>query len=462
MKRIALLLIAVILVSGDLMAAPPDPKLPFSYKHASLVPGATRSFTFRLYAQWSGGVALWEETKPLRVAADKSISTLLGSTTRFTNGIGGSVDFSQQLWVEVAAEEVILKPRVKLPVVPYAMWSATSDVPGVAGPQGPTGPQGIPGVQGIQGEQGIQGVQGIPGEQGIQGVQGIPGNLALAGKSCETGWSLTGFDAAGEIVCTLNAYNPGVNLDYRNLASATLSRFNLAYGSLRYATLTGAVMVGVDLSRSDLSGANLTGANLAVARLEGTTLNNANLSNADLYSADLAFANISGATLTGATFEYARLDDLVGFTGEQLRSAGSLHFCSMPRNLAGVDLSGIDLSYAAMRDSDMSGANLTGTNLSNVNLWMAMGVTAAQLRSAASLVGILPPNNLTGFDLSGLNLTNANLYGHNLTNVNFAGATLTGANITQAMWSNTICPDGTNSSTNGTSPQSCVGHGGGL
>jgi uncharacterized protein YjbI with pentapeptide repeats len=57
--------------------------------------------------------------------------------------------------------------------------------------------------------------------------------------------------------------------------------------------------------------------------------------------------------------------------------------------------------------------------------------------------------------------------GIDLTNVNFTGANLTGADFyypseTGITWSNTTCPDGTNSDTNGTSPSSCTGHGGGL
>jgi hypothetical protein len=53
--------------------------------------------------------------------------------------------------------------------------------------------------------------------------------------------------------------------------------------------------------------------------------------------------------------------------------------------------------------------------------------------------------------LKGPNLTDANLSGANLTGVDFTGADLDGASIagadtTGAIWSDTICPDGTNSS----------------
>lgn len=68
---------------------------------------------------------------------------------------------------------------------------------------------------------------------------------------------------------------------------------------------------------------------------------------------------------------------------------------------------------------DLHGANLTGQNLSGANL--------------------------TGADLSGANLTNANLSGADFTGADLTGATLTGANRVGAIWSNTTCPSGSNS-----------------
>ena len=77
--------------------------------------------------------------------------------------------------------------------------------------------------------------------------------------------------------------------------------------------------------------------------------------------------------------------------------------------------------------------------------------------------------NLANLNFNGANLTNANLSGANLDTVIFDNANLTGVNlagainmstasVTGTIWSNTTCPDSTNSSTNGTSPESCVGH----
>jgi len=68
--------------------------------------------------------------------------------------------------------------------------------------------------------------------------------------------------------------------------------------------------------------------------------------------------------------------------------------------------------------------------------------------------------NLKDVNLSRANLVNAKLIGANLRNVVFTNATLLGAqlqgaNVNGALWSNTMCPDGTNSNSNG---GTCRGH----
>ena len=92
--------------------------------------------------------------------------------------------------------------------------------------------------------------------------------------------------------------------------------------------------------------------------------------------------------------------------------------------LAGCNLKGANLAGAYLKDRDLSDANLTGANLTNANLAAA-------------------------------NLTDTNLKEANLTNANLAGANVNGANVKDVIWSNTICPDGTNSDANG---GTCVQH----
>jgi hypothetical protein len=94
------------------------------------------------------------------------ISSNLGSDISPLN----VADFSNQLWVQVEILDTngtptIIGTRDKLNVAPYAIWSATSNVPGVAGPQGQkgdTGPNGPAGPTGATGETGPQGPQGTP------------------------------------------------------------------------------------------------------------------------------------------------------------------------------------------------------------------------------------------------------------------------------------------------------------
>lgn len=74
--------------------------------------------------------------------------------------------------------------------------------------------------------------------------------------------------------------------------------------------------------------------------------------------------------------------------------------------------------------------------LSNIHIWDCGG------------------RNLSGLDLSDCVLMQASFFDANLSGVNFTGTALTGANffqsnVTGVVWSNTICPTGTNSDTNG-------------
>jgi uncharacterized protein YjbI with pentapeptide repeats len=112
-------------------------------------------------------------------------------------------------------------------------------------------------------------------------------------------------------------------------------------------------------------------------------------------------------------------------------------------SMVNADFSGASLSGASLYSSaNFTNANFTGTDLSNTYLYAG--------------------GNFTNANFSGANLTGAYLYaGGNFTNANFSGANLTGAflsesTLSSAIWNNTTCPGGTNSSLY--SPQTCVGH----
>lgn len=101
----------------------------------------------------------------------------------------------------------------------------------------------------------------------------------------------------------------------------------------------------------------------------------------------------------------------------------------------GVDWHECDLTGAALSDVNLQGANLHGSNL-----------FGASMRRA----------NLSYVTLSAARLYDADLTGADLTGANLAAATgLTFADLSDAVWSNTTCPDGTNSDSNG---GTCIGH----
>lgn len=118
-------------------------------------------------------------------------------------------------------------------------------------------------------------------------------------------------------------------------------------------------------------------------------------------------------------------------------------------NFAGANLSGADLASAVLTGANFSGANLSGAFLDGGPNF------ATQLAARGA--------NFAGADLSGTSMRNANLIGADLTGANLTGAVLRFSNLTQSnltgvVWSNTVCPDDSLSSSNGTNPQSCIGH----
>ncbi|MGH3401641.1 MAG: pentapeptide repeat-containing protein [Streptosporangiaceae bacterium] len=265
--------------------------------------------------------------------------------------------------------------------------------------------------------------------------------------------------------------------------------------SLAGANLAGADLSGVDLQATgtpltDLTNANLRGANLTNANMLTSTMNGAVLTDANLAGANLAGSDMDGVSSGGVTGTPGSLPPNWFLWNGYLIGSGA--------DLAGADLTGLDLSntndYSGM---DLSGANLTNANLSNdflsdtvfTNATLTgtdLGGSALQFSISGGISGTpsaLPANwelvqgyligpedflqnaTLAGLDLSGLdmfgaNFTSADLRGTNLTGAvlqnavltrtNLTGANLTDANMTNAItaaatWSNTICPDGTNS-----------------
>jgi uncharacterized protein YjbI with pentapeptide repeats len=230
-----------------------------------------------------------------------------------------------------------------------------------------------------------------------------------------------------------------VNTNLSGYPKLSNGAYNLSNANLKGAYFVDVSLAGAQLNNANLAGAVLIGANLTGATLANSNLNDANLANANLTSANLTLDNLAGANLTGATLSDA--------------------------NLSGATLSGANLTGATLTGANLTAVNLSGANLSDANL-SGTDLTLVTLGSV-NLSGVnLSHSNLTAVNLSGANLSNANLTDATLALVNLAGANLSGATLTGAtglktatlknvVWSDTTCPDGTNSNNEG---GSCVGH----
>lgn len=159
--------------------------------------------------------------------------------------------------------------------------------------------------------------------------------------------------------------------------------------------LTGAIIIGLTTSQGeDFTDTNFTNTFMPNAIIADSTFANTNFTGANIHSWNIQ-SNSQTVNFQGAKFTNTALDHW------QISSNGS----------------GADFSNA-----DFTGANLT---------WMNQGNTTP----------------------SPMNFTNANFTNADFSNSpSFSGH----ANVTGVTWSNTTCPDGTNSNNDG---NTCVGHG---
>jgi microcystin-dependent protein len=114
------------------------------------------------------GNEVWSEEKRITKGGNQ-IETNLGEINPLE-----TIDFSQQLWVQVEAKQrngsyAPVGDRDSFRVVPYALWSVQSQN---AGPQGEPGPKGDPGATGPQGPQGDTGPRGPAGQDGARTYTG--------------------------------------------------------------------------------------------------------------------------------------------------------------------------------------------------------------------------------------------------------------------------------------------------
>jgi uncharacterized protein YjbI with pentapeptide repeats len=177
--------------------------------------------------------------------------------------------------------------------------------------------------------------------------------------------------------------------------------------SFAEADLASADLAGGDYACADFSGADLFGANLDRALLAGANFTRAFLRRASFVGADVRDADFSEANLAETSFVRADL------RGVRMACGGSEE--SLTRNFTAADFSGLRVENCSV----LGGGSFARANFEDADL------------NGAALA----------FDsLIGASFASADLEG-----VVFFGSDGQPRDPAGAIWSNTICPDGTNS-----------------
>lgn len=155
----------------------------------------------------------------------------------------------------------------------------------------------------------------------------------------------------------------------------------------------------------------------------------------------------------------SQFGDLVSLTGKTTSGTDFMFLNMANQNFTGTNFDGSSLSYSNFTNSNFTNAILNSRPAENADFTGAI-FTGANIDESVIMDG----SNFTNANISGLTIgftvNNANFSGTNMSNITFDSANLLGssmatATLTGATWSNTTCPDGTNSDNNG---NTCIGH----
>lgn len=150
---------------------------------------------------------------------------------------------------------------------------------------------------------------------------------------------------------------------------------------------------------------NLYNANLSYAKLLKTNFSHSDVRDVNFNFTDAREANFSHANLIGTSF-----------TGGNFQSANFEKAMMRLTSLSYANFSYANFSNADMAFTNLNHANFTGANLSKVDL--------------------------ASTDVNGVDFSNADMEGINLSDADLSGANLSGANLKDAIYCNTIMPNG--------------------
>lgn len=212
--------------------------------------------------------------------------------------------------------------------------------------------------------------------------------------------------------------------------------------------------------------------NLVGAKFGGASLHYRNFAGADLHNAQFGGSNhrFDATYLTGANFQGANLSGVV--FGEIIEENTGNTIWAEDANFQGANFSNAAFSNANLRGGNFQGVNFANTSF-NASEMSNANFSGADFRTAQfSNDPLLVPElvhfgglaNLSNANFTGTAVTRVSFHGNlsatNFTNAHFDQASFQGANLstavlTGATWTNTICPDNTNSDNNG---NTCIGH----
>ncbi|HSX15670.1 MAG TPA: pentapeptide repeat-containing protein [Candidatus Saccharimonadales bacterium] len=249
---------------------------------------------------------------------------------------------------------------------------------------------------------------------------------------------------ANETALSWNSATPGQFLT--NLVGSRFTNTSLAYRNFAGVDMHGSIFNGVYLDGADFSNANLSSTDFTLGSsnnyMRGTNFSNTNFSSAQFVSPDLTGANLTNTNFTNAT--------LGGGTNGDFRQA-ILTNTDIRGGYNGANFSHVDfaVTHDITNTSFGNGSNLSSAKFNGLTL-------TGTLFASADLTN----TNFSGATFEGSQISPSILTGTNLANVHFSnsvlsGTDLSGVTLTGATWSNTFCPDNTNSDDNG---GTCIGH----